>query len=69
MFPLAASLVRLEGAMRRDQNDARLVTKSFIDRCSLAKDCEPTSGKDGGSEVPTFVRLLQEVFDNKKRAT
>lgn len=68
MFPLAISLVRLEEVMCCDQNDARLVTRNFIDRCSLAKDYEPVPGKDRSSEVPAFTKLMQEAFDNERWA-
>ena len=68
MFPSAASLVRLVGAVCCGQNDAWACERNFIDRRSLEPGCERESlpGEPGGEE--RVLRLVEEAFDRKRRA-
>lgn len=68
VFPSAASLVRLVGAVCCDQNDAWACERNFIDRRSL----EPGYGREPLPEEPEgrerVLRLVEEAFDRKRRA-
>lgn len=68
VFPSAASLVRLVGAVCCDQNDAWACERNFIDRRSLEPGYErdPLPGEPGGEE--RVLRLVEEAFDRKRRA-
>ncbi len=68
VFPSAASLVRLVGAVRLDQNDAWACERNFIDRRSLepGHEREPLPAEPGGEA--RVLRLVEEAFDRKRRA-
>ena len=68
VFPSAASLVRLVGAVRLDQNDAWACERNFIDRRSLEPgyEREPLPAEPGGEA--RVLRLVEEAFDRKRRA-
>lgn len=68
VFPSAASLVRLVGAVCCDQNDAWACERNFIDRRSLEPGCgrEPLPEEPEGRE--RVLRLVEEAFDRKRRA-
>lgn len=68
VFPSAASLVRLVGAVCCDQNDAWACERNFIDRRSLEPGYErdPLPEEPGGEE--RVLRLVEEAFDRKRRA-
>lgn len=68
VFPSAASLVRLVGAVCCDQNDAWACEKNFIDRRSLEPGYEraPLPEEPGGEA--RVLRLVEEAFDRKRRA-
>lgn len=68
VFPSAASLMRLVGAVCCDQNDAWASAKNFIDRRSLAERYEPPPRQDRSSEAPAFARTVQEIFDKRRLA-
>lgn len=67
-FPSVDSLLRLVGAVCRDQNDAWASAKSLIDRRSLAQDCRPAPRGDRSSEAPAFARVVREAFDKRRQA-
>ncbi|WP_455137787.1 IS256 family transposase [Thermophilibacter sp.] len=68
VFPSAASLVRLVGAVCCDQNDAWACERNFIDRRTLEPgyEREPLPEEPGG--VERVLRLVEEAFDRKRRA-
>ena len=68
VFPSAASLLRLVGAVCCDQNDAWACEKNFIDRRSLEPGYEraPLPEEPGGEA--RVLRLVEEAFDRKRRA-
>ena len=68
VFPSAASLVRLVGAVCCDQNDAWACERNFIDRRSLEPGYEraPIPAEPGGEE--RVLRLVEEAFDRRRRA-
>lgn len=68
VFPSAASLLRLVGAVCCDQNDAWACEKNLIDRRSLEPGYEraPLPEEPGGEA--RVLRLVEEAFDRKRRA-
>ena len=68
VFPSAASLVRLVGAVCLDRNDAWACGRNFIDRRSLEPGYgrEPLPAEPGGEA--RVLRLVEEAFDRKRRA-
>ena len=68
VFPSAASLVRLVGAVCLDRNDAWACERNFIDRRSLEPgyEREPLPAEPGGEA--RVLRLVEEAFDRKRRA-
>lgn len=68
VFPSAASLVRLVGAVCCDQNDAWACERNFIDRRTLEPgyEREPLPEEHGGEA--RVLRLVEEAFDRKRRA-
>ena len=68
VFPSAASLVRLVGAVCCDQNDAWACERNFIDRRTLEPGYErdPLPAEPGGEA--RALRLVEEAFDRKRRA-
>lgn len=68
VFPPAASLLRLAGAVCCNQNDAWLSSKNFIDRRSLAEGCEPRERADARQDVPRVLTAVREAFRKKQAA-
>lgn len=68
VFPSAASLLRLVGAVCCDQNDAWLSSRNFIDRRSLAEGYEQEPRADRSNELPRVISSVREAFAAKRAA-
>lgn len=69
VFPSVESAIRLVGAVCCDQNDAWLSGRGFIDKETLQDDYEHQVMPDPqiGERIEA-MRLIQEAFDNKRKA-